>query len=412
MARPLNRPLGCMTTSRFLSTSMNYTPKDVTPTDFSQKEPVTRPDLGHHLMMTFDAADPHLVNSAERLNREISIILERHGCSIVNVKPQQFEPMGATVVWTLAESHFSIHTWPEHHSCVIDFFTCQPNAAEICGYVRTDLIELFAKDNPRSILESVSIPRGRRVEQANVGEMEGQLNCSLLYPESNDDLLFEEFSPYQHVKVVDTGPQAYGKILLLDGIIQISEVTDAYSVALSEPLRKAEGLTNPLIVGGGDCKIAKHIFESNSATEAITIVDLDEMVTTATWAHFPNLRFSAEEEKKTSMHFVDAAAWVAEKKSLICDGSMSSFTGCIIDCTDPSPGGGVSRSLFTTEFYSNLAECLLPGSVVTQQYSHSRDLEPELIYLREAGYTDISAQECNQMEYSFPLLVVQATTPR
>ena len=390
------------------TTDLGYTPKyDLV--DINEKTPCTRPDLGHHLMMTFASADPHLVNSAQRLVDEVSPILERHGCSIVNVKPQQFEPMGATVVWTLAESHFSIHTWPEHHTCVIDFFTCQLNADEICALVREDLIDLFgARNKPDSILESIMIPRGRRMVQANLGEMEGQVNNMLLF---TDELLFEKHSKYQHVKVVDTGKGAYGKILLLDGIIQISEVTDHYSVAMSTPVIEADGLDNLLIIGGGDCKIAKSLLKHHSdKINNITIVDIDEIVTEATLAHFEHLQFTEAESKQVAMHFEDAAKWIERQVQKIIQGEAKAFSGCIIDCTDPAPAGGVSRSLFTSEFYSNLSQALKPGSMVTQQYSHHEDLEPELIHIREAGYENILAKECQQLEYQFPLNVVQATT--
>jgi len=403
-------PYPCFTRN-FTNSALNYKPKDVRSDDLKIKMPVTRPDLGHHLMMTFSSADPMLITNAQRLVDEVSPILVRHGCSIVNVKPQQFEPFGATVVWTLAESHFSIHTWPEHHTCVIDFFTCQLDAADICAKVRKELIVLFgAEGKPESILENIMIPRGRRMVQANLGEMAGQVNHMNIF---SDKLLFEAFSPYQHVRVLDSGKSAYGKMLLLDGIIQIAEVQDNYSVAMSQPVVEAKGLTNTLIIGGGDCKIAKKLLSLHpSEVHNVTIVDIDKMVTDACWAHFPQLRFSDQEKSKVSMHFEDAAGWCDRYAQQVAAGKAPKFTGCIIDCTDPAPAGGVSRSLFTTKFYSTLAKCLQPASVVTQQYSHHHDLEPELRFIREAGFAQIKAKECHQLEYQFPLNVVQAVTPR
>lgn len=35
-----------------------------------------------------------------------------------------FEPQGVTVVGLLAESHISVHTWPEHGYAAADVFTC------------------------------------------------------------------------------------------------------------------------------------------------------------------------------------------------------------------------------------------------------------------------------------------------
>jgi S-adenosylmethionine decarboxylase len=33
-------------------------------------------------------------------------------------------PFGVTVVVIIAESHLSIHTWPEHNYAAVDIFTC------------------------------------------------------------------------------------------------------------------------------------------------------------------------------------------------------------------------------------------------------------------------------------------------
>eukprot|EP00668_Euglena_longa_P045381 GGOE01061040.1.p1 GENE.GGOE01061040.1~~GGOE01061040.1.p1 ORF type:complete len:200 (+),score=20.37 GGOE01061040.1:55-654(+) len=38
----------------------------------------------------------------------------------------QFHPQGVTGMVLLAESHMSIHTWPEFHAAAVDIFTCGP----------------------------------------------------------------------------------------------------------------------------------------------------------------------------------------------------------------------------------------------------------------------------------------------
>ena len=35
-----------------------------------------------------------------------------------------FSPHGVTGVVVIAESHFAIHTWPEHRFAAVDLFTC------------------------------------------------------------------------------------------------------------------------------------------------------------------------------------------------------------------------------------------------------------------------------------------------
>ena len=46
------------------------------------------------------------------------------GATYLSEKFEQFEPAGVTGVVIVAESHFSIHTWPEHGIAAIDALTC------------------------------------------------------------------------------------------------------------------------------------------------------------------------------------------------------------------------------------------------------------------------------------------------
>ena len=44
--------------------------------------------------------------------------------TILNISKYKFEPQGFTILALLAESHISIHTWPENGMAVCDVFTC------------------------------------------------------------------------------------------------------------------------------------------------------------------------------------------------------------------------------------------------------------------------------------------------
>jgi S-adenosylmethionine decarboxylase proenzyme len=49
---------------------------------------------------------------------------ERVGAKIVNVVTQRFSPRGVSVILILAETHLSVHTWPEHGYAAVDVFVC------------------------------------------------------------------------------------------------------------------------------------------------------------------------------------------------------------------------------------------------------------------------------------------------
>ena len=44
--------------------------------------------------------------------------------TVVNVKAHRFAPQGVSVVAILAESHLSVHTWPEKSYASVDCYTC------------------------------------------------------------------------------------------------------------------------------------------------------------------------------------------------------------------------------------------------------------------------------------------------
>ena len=66
----------------------------------------------------------------EKLNDEsfLSCILKRAAklanATVLNLISNKFEPQGVTAIALLAESHISIHTWPESNYSAVDIFTC------------------------------------------------------------------------------------------------------------------------------------------------------------------------------------------------------------------------------------------------------------------------------------------------
>ena len=69
----------------------------------------------------------------EKLNDEsfLRCILNRASkmanATVLNLISNKFEPQGVTAIALLAESHISIHTWPESHYSAVDIFTCGQN---------------------------------------------------------------------------------------------------------------------------------------------------------------------------------------------------------------------------------------------------------------------------------------------
>jgi S-adenosylmethionine decarboxylase len=61
----------------------------------------------------------------------------RNNFKVVETAHHQFEPQGETIVYILSESHFTIHTYPEHNYVSLDIYICNPdyNLAEVADKI-------------------------------------------------------------------------------------------------------------------------------------------------------------------------------------------------------------------------------------------------------------------------------------
>tara|TARA_R110001632_G_scaffold164257_1_gene282672 strand:- start:1536 stop:1880 length:345 start_codon:yes stop_codon:yes gene_type:complete len=64
----------------------------------------------------------------ERLIENLAESIKASGLSIMGYKGHKFNDNGAfTCAWILAESHFTIHTFPERNFLSLDCYTCGDN---------------------------------------------------------------------------------------------------------------------------------------------------------------------------------------------------------------------------------------------------------------------------------------------
>jgi S-adenosylmethionine decarboxylase len=64
------------------------------------------------------------LNDEEYLRQATLNIVKETKMTLLGIQSHKLDPQGVSVVALLAESHLSIHTWPEHGSALIDVFTC------------------------------------------------------------------------------------------------------------------------------------------------------------------------------------------------------------------------------------------------------------------------------------------------
>jgi len=80
--------------------------------------------LGHHLLIELYGCDAEILNDCEKIEKIMNTAALLANAHIVGSIFHQFNPHGISGVVIIAESHFSIHTWPEYGYAAIDIFTC------------------------------------------------------------------------------------------------------------------------------------------------------------------------------------------------------------------------------------------------------------------------------------------------
>ena len=80
--------------------------------------------MGHHILVSLYGISFALLDDIDGIRAAFEKAVEACGATVLNRFSHQFHPQGVTVVYALAESHLSIHTFPEKGSCAIDVYTC------------------------------------------------------------------------------------------------------------------------------------------------------------------------------------------------------------------------------------------------------------------------------------------------
>ena len=81
-------------------------------------------ELGRHVLVELYDCDPQLLNDQDTISREMLRAAEICGATIVGDIFHRFSPHGVSGAVVIAESHLTIHTWPEYRYAAMDFFTC------------------------------------------------------------------------------------------------------------------------------------------------------------------------------------------------------------------------------------------------------------------------------------------------
>jgi len=80
--------------------------------------------LGEHFIFDLSNCNHEILMDSERAYSLFAQAVRESGLTVVDEGFYQFSPHGFTCFLLLAESHASLHAWPEYDYCAIDLFTC------------------------------------------------------------------------------------------------------------------------------------------------------------------------------------------------------------------------------------------------------------------------------------------------
>ena len=168
--------------------------------------------------------------------------------------------------------------------------------------------------------------------------------------------LAREHSLFQDIVIVES--EAHGRVLLLDGVVQITEADDfVYQEMITHvPLLQHGAAERVLIIGAGDGGVLRQVLR-HRAVQHVTMVEIDEAVIRLTREHMPNIADQAWADPRSVVIVGDGIEYVAEAAN-------EAFDVIIIDSTDPA---GPGEGLFTTDFYQHCARILSPRGLVVNQ---------------------------------------------
>jgi len=122
--------------------------------------------VGKHCILELYGCDSAKLDDEAFLRDTITAAAKRAGATLLNLITHRFEPQGVTGLALLAESHISIHTWPESGYAAVDVSTCGDHTMpeKACAVLAAELsandhkLTSFRRETPPSIAESPRDP--------------------------------------------------------------------------------------------------------------------------------------------------------------------------------------------------------------------------------------------------------------
>ncbi len=180
-----------------------------------------------------------------------------------------------------------------------------------------------------------------------------------------DKLIYSKKSRFQQIDLYQT--RSHGKMLVLDGIIQLTEQDEfCYHEMMAHlPLFSHPSPEKVLVVGGGDGGVLREISQ-HTHVASIDFCEIDEQVIAVAREFLPSIACGFD-DPRVNIHIKDGTLFVREHKN--------AYDVIIVDSSDPV---GPGEALFDEPFYMDLRQAIRPGGVIATQ-GESVFLHPDYV---------------------------------
>lgn len=322
--------------------------------------------VGMHVLADISGSTSPLLNDAAALERLLRTASTAAGATILSSESHAFEPQGASAIVILAESHVSIHTWPEWGGATLDAYTC--GAADPEKLIDL-VIEGLAPETVRRATVPRTVPGGPDDAAFRFAEF---ITPADRYEHDLAELYVQGSTEFQDYLIGRS--DVWGRMLVLDGVVQSTEGDEfIYHEGIVHPACYAAAATAPvrdvLILGGGEGACLREVLRWDSV-EAVTMVDIDAEVVAACREHLPQHHRGSFDDPRVTLLHTDAVAYLAG----LPDDSLDVV---VSDMTDPVEAGP-STFCFTVEYFEQIKRVLRPHGVVAVQAGPASPVEISL----------------------------------
>ena len=115
---------------------------------------------GRHVLVEISDTNAAMLDDGRTLLRAVTHAASAEGATVLGTIEHAFKPCGVTILLLLADSHVSLHTYPERGRAFFDAFTCGTHCEPM------NIFRRFIDAQPVGAYRIVSCERGEALRQS------------------------------------------------------------------------------------------------------------------------------------------------------------------------------------------------------------------------------------------------------